>query len=105
MRTKTKPAPVRLAQKFRNGTCFQGFADVSYARLVERLGQPYLSDDHSKVRVEWVVKFRDTVFTIYDYKARPVPVKEVRDWHIGGSSDNALWAFEEVFPEITTCID
>jgi hypothetical protein len=80
-----------------NGTCLQGYVDVTYAKLKSKFGKP-LDGDGYKVDAEWVVKFKDgTVATIYNYKdgknycgKSGTPKTQITDWHIGGNSKRAV---------------
>jgi hypothetical protein len=63
---------------------------VRYTELVECLGEPtwdYPSGD-DKVQKEWVVKFGDEQFTIYDWKTYDVEytMTQLKVWSIGGTS-------------------
>ncbi len=81
------------ACNYTNGTCLQGYVDISYARLVELLGEPSCGDGY-KVDAEWVILFGSgAVATIYNYKdgvnyngKNGTAVEQLRDWHIGGNS-------------------
>lgn len=81
-----------------NGTCLQGYVDVSYARLVKVFGKPNCKGDEYKTDAEWCVKFEDgTIATIYNYKdgknyngPSGTPTKNIRDWHVGGESKRSV---------------
>ena len=86
------------------GSCLQGYVDISYSDLVEIFGKPYLYnlETGDKVDAEWRIKFDDkTIATIYNYKDGHVycgddgnNVEDIRDWHIGGTSSKS---YEMVF--------
>ena len=64
---------------------------VRYKELVEVLGQPtydYPSGD-DKVQKEWVVKFGDKQFTIYDWKTYDAgyTMNELDVWSVGGTEN------------------
>lgn len=97
-------------------TSLQGYLDVSYAELVQAFGQPGPGDGY-KVDAEWTLMFEGAedgsepvAATIYNYKTGPnygsedaLPVEDIRDWHIGGVSPDAVdlvrAAFRERVPE------
>lgn len=95
-----------------SGTSLVGAIDVSYARIVDRLGEPTEGDAY-KVDAEWAIEFEDgTVATIYNYKDgvnylgdEGTPTAQLRDWHIGGKSgihtDPAVKLVHELFGEVT----
>lgn len=78
-----------------DGTHFQGKVNISYQKLVELFGEPirfdnYKSDDKSDA--EWVVKYGDDVFTIYNWKDGinyagefGKNVEDITNWYIGGN--------------------
>jgi hypothetical protein len=75
----------------RGGTSLMGYLDISYAELVEKLGEPHDDGDGYKVDAEWSFDTPDGVATIYNYKSGPNyngagSVAAIRDWHIGGNS-------------------
>ena len=80
-----------------SGTCLQGETKASYAELVDLFGEPMEGDGY-KVDAEWIVRFGDgTLATIYNWKDGPnycgedgTPVREIKDWHIGGMTKQAL---------------
>lgn len=64
---------------------------VRYEDLVGLLGEPtfdYPSDD-DKVQKEWVLKFGDKQFTIYDWKTYDVEytMNELDVWSVGGTEN------------------
>jgi hypothetical protein len=77
-----------------NGTYRIGNIQTTYARLVEKFGQPIVGEDGDKVDAEWLIQFEDgTVATIYNWKNGKcyngddgLPVEEIIDWNIGGFS-------------------
>ena len=90
------------------GTCLQGYVDVTYERLVAKLGKPRRyarvmcdGENLEKVQVEWAIKFEDgKVATIYDWKDHRKP-EQIGRWHIGGRDKhvlaNVLYLFGGVF--------
>lgn len=83
-------------------TSRQGEVDISYAELVEKLGEPSSDGDGYKVDAEWALEFEDgTIATIYNYKTGPnyngddyCKVEDIRDWHIGGRDKRAVQMVE-----------
>ena len=73
------------------GTSLKGYTHATYKRLVEVLGPPTFSDASldDKTQVEWVVKFRNNYFTIYDWKTfdREYTMNELTVFHVGGKVD------------------
>jgi hypothetical protein len=73
------------------GTSLKGYTKATYKRLVEVLGPPTFSEASldDKTQVEWVVKFRNNYFTIYDWKTydREYTMNELQIFHVGGKID------------------
>ena len=73
------------------GTSLKGYTKVTYKRLVEVLGPPTFNEASAddKTQVEWVVKFRNNYFTIYDWKTfdREYTLNELQIFHVGGKID------------------
>ena len=73
------------------GTSLKGYTKVTYKRLVEVLGPPTFNEASAddKTQVEWVVKFRNNYFTIYDWKTfdREYTMNELTIFHVGGKID------------------
>jgi len=72
-----------------NGTFLVGkLENYSYDALVDTLGEPTFSEPSGddKTQVEWVVKFDDQIFTIYDWKTydRDFTLNQLDVWHVGG---------------------
>lgn len=73
-------------------TSLQGYIDISYDELIEKIGPPSDNYDDYKSDAEWQIEFEDgTVATIYNYKDgknycgnNGLETKDIRDWHIGG---------------------
>jgi hypothetical protein len=63
---------------------------VKYRALVKALGEPTLNyhDSGDKSTCEWIVRFGDRLFTIYDWKTydREYTINELSTWSIGGLS-------------------
>ena len=81
-----------------SGTGLQGYLDISYDELVEKLGDPDPSPDEYKVDAQWVLVFEDgQMATIYNYKTGRMyngptapAVEAIRDWHVGGAGPTIL---------------
>jgi len=85
-----------MSLDYANGTCLQGRIDITRARIEEVFGAPLYdsTDNDEKVMTEWGIMFDDgTCATIYDwkrYEMGAVGFHEVYDWHIGGTSHDAM---------------
>lgn len=82
---------VKLASP--GGGCLNGYLDISYAKLVELLGEPNAGGDMYKTDAEWAIEFDGDHFSIYNYKdgknylgGDGLDVEDIRDWHIGGNN-------------------
>lgn len=75
-----------------SGTSLKGHLyGVTYAQLVKTFGQPAFNPEDSgdgKVNFEWVFKFNDEIFTLYDWKTYDVEytINELTTWNIGGKT-------------------
>ena len=73
------------------GTSLKGYTKATYKQLVAALGEPTFSDASAddKTQVEWVVKFRNNYFTIYDWKTydREYTMNELQIFHVGSKVD------------------
>ena len=73
------------------GTSLKGYTHATYKRLVEVLGPPTFSEASldDKTQVEWVVKFKNNYFTIYDWKTydREYTMNILEIFHVGGKID------------------
>jgi hypothetical protein len=73
------------------GTSLKGYTKATYKQLVDTLGEPTFSDTSAddKTQVEWVVKFRNNYFTIYDWKTydREYTMNELQIFHVGSKVD------------------
>jgi len=73
------------------GTSLKGYTKATYKRLVEVLGPPTFNEASfdDKTQVEWVVKFRNNYFTIYDWKTfdREYTLNTLEIFHVGGKID------------------
>ena len=82
----------------------QGYIDIDYDKLVDKLGEPD-DGDGEKVDAQWLVEFEDKTFAvIYNYKdgvnyngTSGLRVGEITDWHIGGSNQTAVTRVHELF--------
>ncbi len=87
---------------FTIGCGLAGYIDISYAELVDVLGEPGCGDEY-KVEAEWELTDGIRGATIYNYCDGPSygrsggPVEHIRDWHIGGDS-NSVQMIRELFP-------
>ncbi len=70
------------------GSSLKGYTKATYKRLVEVLGPPTFSEASidDKTQVEWVVKFKNDYFTIYDWKTydREYTMNTLEIFHVGG---------------------
>jgi hypothetical protein len=72
-------------------TSLQGYITTTYAKLVEKYGEP-LKDDGYKSDAEWIIEWEDgAIGTIYNWKNgknylgnRGSEVEDITDWNIGG---------------------
>lgn len=85
------------------GSGVAGYIDISYAELVEVLGEPGPSDEY-KVDAEWELTDGTSGATLYNYKdgvnyngPSGTPTENIRDWHIGGNADS-VQMIRELFP-------
>ena len=86
-----------------NGTCLQGYIQITYGALVEMFGHPTESDGY-KVDWEWELRFEDgTVATIYNWKNGPnycgrdgLHCDQITEWHVGGHNRHALNHVQEL---------
>jgi len=74
-----------------NGTSLKAYLDgFSFDNLVNVLGRPTFDEPSGddKTQVEWVVKFGQDIFTIYDWKtySRDYTLNHLTQWNIGGKS-------------------
>lgn len=71
------------------GTSLKGYLKgVRYYELVQLFGEPTFDEasGDEKVQVEWVVRYNENYFTIYDWKTynREYAINELTTWNIGG---------------------
>ena len=80
-----------IASTHTDGTSLKGYTKATYKQLVAALGEPTFSDASAddKTQVEWVVKFRNNYFTIYDWKTydREYTMNELQIFHVGSKVD------------------
>lgn len=72
-----------------NGTSLKGYIEGwSYDDMVHVLGEPTFNEPSGddKTQVEWVVRFGNQVFTIYDWKTydREFTLNKLTTWNVGG---------------------
>lgn len=102
----TKQRTFKPATRFEQSWLI-GEIDVSYADLKKVFGKEHSDGDGYKVDAEWMLKFSDgTYATIYNYKSGKnyngksgTPKTKIRDWHVGGSSQQALYAVQEALEQ------
>ena len=81
------------------GTYFQGYIWASYYEMVKAFGEP-LPGDGYKTRAEWALTFtvptddpdvtEEIIATVYDWKKSDQPVRDVKEWNIGGVASGAV---------------
>lgn len=72
------------------GGWLQSHIDVSYSDLVSAFGPPTYHGDGDKTQAEWDLRINGVMCTIYDWKEYNRRPEAVRDWHIGGTSYDAV---------------
>ena len=90
-----------------SGTCLQGYVNCTYDDLLNTFGKPTCEGGiETKIEVEWELSFydpelkfnEDHVATIYNWKngirycgeKEGLEVKNIKQWHIGGHSQDAV---------------
>ena len=90
-----------------NGTCLQGYLDITYEELTNIFGEPHVkrtapldTQFDSKTDIEWhFIEERNgtdnVVFTIYNWKNGPAytgqgEVETITRWNVGGHNANAF---------------
>lgn len=72
------------------GGWLQGHVDVSYSDLISAFGKPtHVGSGDGKVQCEWDLRINGVMCTIYDWKEDRAATR-VRDWHIGGTTQEAV---------------
>jgi len=73
------------------GTSLKGYTAATYKQLVTVLGEPTFNtpSGDDKTQVEWVVKYRNNYFTVYDWKTydREYTLNELSVFHVGSKVD------------------
>jgi hypothetical protein len=106
METKTQFQVFDTYNNEVNGTYKIGSLNGIYYRdLVEKLGEPtVIGSGDDKVQYEWIMKFEDQIFTIYDWKTYDAEYTEYEldTWSIGGDANSAalLFAFKDYIYEL-----
>lgn len=106
MKTKTQFQVFENSTDVANGTYKIGSLDGLYFRdLVAKLGEPtVIGSGDDKVQYEWIMKFEDQIFTIYDWKTYDAEYTEYEldTWSIGGNANSAvlLFAFKDYIYEL-----
>lgn len=74
-----------------NGTSLKGYINASYDELFHILGEPTYNEPSgdNKIQIEWVVKFGNELFTVYDWKTydREYTINELSEFNVGGKTD------------------
>ena len=87
-------------------TSLQGYINITYKELKDKLGLPAKEFDDYKSDAEWHITFEDgTRATIYNYKdginycgrAEGTPKTKITEWHVGGEDKNALELVNRLF--------
>ena len=107
MTVKFRSLEAPEAYRYSAGTSFSGYIDISYAELVEQLGNGIGGSDDNKVEAQWVIQFGNgQIATIYNYKdgrnymgLDGKDKEDIRDWHIGGRGQAVLKSVSELFPK------
>jgi hypothetical protein len=92
-----------------DGTHLQGEIQANYIDLIDAFGEPTTGDEY-KVDAEWLIVFEDgTRATIYNWKDgrnyngdEGTPTDEIKDWHIGGFTFDAVERIQEVLKQSVT---
>ena len=66
---------------------------VYYRDLVNKLGQPsVVGSGDNKVQYEWIIKYENRIYTIYDWKTYDPEYTEYEldTWSIGGNAKSTL---------------
>jgi hypothetical protein len=91
-----------------DGSCLQGYIDVSYDDLVAAFGEP-MAGDGCKVDAEWSIDDGTHVASIYNYKtginyqgSDGEPTEQIRDWHIGGFSSASVQLVRNALREVAS---
>lgn len=86
-------------------TSLQGYLNITYKEITDKLGKPVEDFDDYKSDAEWRVMFDGgTYATIYNYKdgknylgAEGTPKTKITEWHIGGEGQLARDLVEMLF--------
>ena len=106
MKTKTQFQVFEDDTQETNGTFKIGdLKGLYYRDLVNKLGEPtVIGSGDDKVQYEWIMKFEDQIFTIYDWKTYDAEYTEYEldTWSIGGDANSAalLFAFKDYIYEL-----
>jgi len=73
------------------GTSNKGYIEATYSQLVQFLGEPTINDPSGddKIQVEWILRYCDETFTIYDWKTydRDYTVNTLNTFNVGGRTN------------------
>jgi len=93
METKTQFQVFDTYNNEVNGTYKIGSLNGIYYRdLVEKLGEPtVVGSGDDKVQYEWIIRYEDRIYTIYDWKTYDAEYTEYElyTWSIGGNEKSA----------------
>lgn len=80
-----------------------GYVDISYADLVDKLGEPTSDGDGYKTDAEWRLDLPSGPASIYNYKDGKnydpedgLATEDITDWHIGGDTPDVVPEVEAV---------
>jgi hypothetical protein len=78
-----------------SGSSLKGYINLTYNQLVQILGEPTFPEESGdgKVQVEWIVKYQDELFTVYDWKTydRNYTKNKLDRFNIGGKTSSSYF--------------
>ena len=93
MKTKTQFQVFDTYNDKVNGTYKIGdLTGLFFRDLVEKLGEPtVVGSGDDKVQYEWIIRYEDRIYTIYDWKTYDAEYTEYElyTWSIGGNENSA----------------
>lgn len=93
----TMSAELKVGAERAVGTSLQGYVDISYEGIIDRLGFPgRTSSGDGKITRQWTLQYGPHVITIYDYKGDCSFDGKTSAWHIGGKSLRVLEIVEDL---------
>jgi len=94
MKTKTQFQVFDTYNDKVNGTYKIGdLTGLFFRDLVEKLGEPtVVGSGDDKVQYEWIIRYEDRIYTIYDWKTYDAEYTEYElfNWSIGGNAKSTL---------------